>query len=222
MAAVPIKAEYGPTLGRLLSPRWRSAPPWARAAAIVSAVGLLALVLAATLALLNGTVSHSGRVPFSFQYRDLHRVVPDPGGYVKLERRSPSGRLEDSFAVQPLRLPSYSGDPAAELALYATSYLHGLSRRYAHFALRGEGTPQGEGTTAVSGVPTYDLFYTAVVAGRRMYGRDVLLVPERSGARDGVVIVMLSSPAANSHVTSPLEVASTGVLARPLKTFALG
>jgi hypothetical protein len=222
MAAVPIKAEYGPTLGRLLSPRWRAAHPRARGAAIVSAGVLLALVLAAVLGLLNGTFSHSGPVPFSFHYRDLHRVAPDPGGYVKLERRSPSGRLKDLFAVEPLHLPSYSGDSAAELGLYATGYLHGLSRRYAHFALRGEGTPQGEGTTANSSLPTYDLFYTAVVEGRRMYGRDVLLVPERSGAREGVIIVMLSSPAANSRVTSPLEVASTGVLARPLKTFTLG
>lgn len=221
MAAVPIKPEYGPTLGRLLAPRWRAAGPRARAAAIVSAGVLLALALAAALALINGTFSHPGPVPFSFNYRDLHRVAPDPGGYVKLERRSPTGRLEDSFAVEPLRLPRYSGDPAAELALYATSYLHGLSRRYLRFELRGEGAPQGEGTTASSSLPTYDLFYTALVEGRRTYGRDVLLLPERSGAREGVVIVMLSSPAASSRITSPLEVASVGVLARPLKTFTL-
>jgi hypothetical protein len=222
MATVPIKAEYGPTLGRLLTPRWRGARPRTRAAAVVSASVLLALLLAATLALLNGTFSHAGSVPFSFNYRDLHRVAPDRGGYVKVQRRSPAGRLEDSFAVDPLRLRSYSGDPTAQLALYATSYLHGLSRRYPHFVLRGEGTPRGEGTTAIASLPTYDLFYTAVVEGRRMYGRDVLLLPERSGAREGVVIVMLSSAKANSRITSPLEVASVGVLARPLKTFSLG
>jgi hypothetical protein len=32
---------------------------------------------------------------------------------------------------------------------------------------------------------------------------------------------MLTSPSANSQVDSPLEVASTGVLLRPLKTFTL-
>jgi hypothetical protein len=36
------------------------------------------------------------------------------------------------------------------------------------------------------------------------------------------VIVMLTSPTANAQVTAPLEVASAGVLLRPLKTFALG
>jgi hypothetical protein len=222
MAAVPIRAEYGPTLGRLLSPRWRAASPKARGAAIVTAGVLLALALVAALALLNGSYSHAGPVPFSFNYRDLHRVAPDPGGYVKVERRSARGRLEDSFAVRPLHLPPYSGDPAAELPLYATSYIQGLSRRYAHFALRGEGAPHAQGITATSSLPTYDVFYTTVVEGRRMYGRDVLLMPERSGARAGVDIVMLSAQRASSHVTSPLEVASVGVLARPLKTFTLG
>jgi hypothetical protein len=33
---------------------------------------------------------------------------------------------------------------------------------------------------------------------------------------------MLTAPKANPQVTSPLEVASTGVLLRPLTTFTLG
>jgi hypothetical protein len=37
-----------------------------------------------------------------------------------------------------------------------------------------------------------------------------------------VSIVMLTSPTANAQVTSPSEVASAGVLLRPLKTFTLG
>jgi hypothetical protein len=37
-----------------------------------------------------------------------------------------------------------------------------------------------------------------------------------------VIIVMLTSPTADAQVTSPSEVASAGVLLRPLKTFALG
>jgi hypothetical protein len=55
-----------------------------------------------------------------------------------------------------------------------------------------------------------------------MWGRDVLLLPERQGAREGVDIVMLSSPTANSAVTSPMEVGSAGVLLRPLRSFAFG
>jgi hypothetical protein len=64
--------------------------------------------------------------------------------------------------------------------------------------------------------------YTTIVAGRRMLGRNVLLLHERSGQRSGVEIVMLTAPGANPQITEPLEVGSTGVLLRPLKTFALG
>jgi hypothetical protein len=221
MAAAPIKAEYGPTLGRLLSQRWRSASPSLRVAAIVAAILLLALTIAAVDALLNRSFSHAGRVPFSFNYRGLHRVAPDPGGYVKLERRGADGRLKASFAVEPLRLPAYSGDPAGELPLYATGYVRGLSRSLPRFVLRAEGFLRSEGTAKVVGPAGYDVFYSALIEGRKMYGRNELVVPERPGAREGVDIVMLSAPAASSHGTSPLEVATSGVLARPLRTFTL-
>jgi hypothetical protein len=216
MVAVPIKAEYGPTLGRLLSPRWRAASPLTRRVVMASIVGLLALIVAAALTLENARFSHGGKVPFSFSYRSLYRVTPDPGGYVKVRRRGPGGTLEDSFAVEPLQLPAYSGELFGELPVYAASYIQGMRRRYPDFVLRGEGK------TRVNSVSAYDVLYTAVVRGQRMYGRDVLLLPQRSGAREGVAIVMLTSPTASSQVTSPLQVASAGVLSRPLKTFTLG
>jgi hypothetical protein len=81
---------------------------------------------------------------------------------------------------------------------------------------------RGEGKTRVNAVPAYNVEYTTRVAGRTMFGRDVLLVAQRPGEREGVNIVMLTSPTANAQVTSPLEVASEGVLLKPLKTFTLG
>jgi hypothetical protein len=223
MAAAPIKPEYGPTLGRLLSPRWRSTSRSLRIAAIVSSVLLLALAIVAVDRLLNRSFSHAGRVPFSFNYRGLHRVPPDPGGYVKVERRGADGRLKASFAVEPLRVPAYSGDPAGELPLYATDYVRARSRSIAHFVLRAEGFLRSEGTAKIAGPGGYDVFYTALIEGRKVYGRDELVLPERPGAREGVDIVMLSAPASSSHGTSPLEVATkSDVLARPLRTFTLG
>ena len=47
----------------------------------------------------------------------------------------------------------------------------------------------------------------------------MLLVPPREGAREGVVIAMRSAADATKEVKAPSEVASTGVLLRPLKTF---
>jgi hypothetical protein len=216
MAAVPMKPEYGPTLGRLLSPRWRAASPLARGVVVAAAVGLLALLVGVALTLENAGFSHGGKLPFSFAYRSLYRVAPDPGGYVKVQRRRADGTLEDSYAVEPLLLPPYSGELSGELPVYAAGHIRSLEQRDTGFVLRGEGK------TRVNAVPAYQVLYTAVVEGRTMYGRDVLLLPERHGAREGVEIVMLTSPTANSQVDSPLEVASTGVLLRPLKTFTFG
>jgi hypothetical protein len=216
MVAVPIKPEYAPTLGQLLSPRWRGASPLARGTAMAAGVLLLALLVAAVLTLENATFSHGGKVPFSFAYRGLWRVAADPGGYVKVQRRRPSGALEDSYAVAPLVLPPYSGELSGELPLYASGYIRALAQRDPGFVLRGEGK------TRVNGVPAYHVLYSALVEGRRMLGRNVLLLPERAGAREGVEIVMRTSPTANPQVESPLEVALTGVLLRPLKTFSFG
>jgi hypothetical protein len=215
MAAVPIKPEYGPTLGRLLSPRWHAASRLTRGVVIAALAGLLVLVVAAFLTLENAKFSHGGKLPFSFSYRSLYRVAPSPGGFVKIQRRR-GGVLLDSYAVQPLLLPPYAGGLSAELPLYAEGYIGTLRRRYTDFVLRGEGK------TRVNAVPAYNVEYTALVEGRTMWGRDVLLLPQRPAAREGVEIVMLTSPTADAQVTTPLEVASDGVLLRPLKTFTFG
>lgn len=216
MAAVPIKPQYGPTLGRLLSPWWRRLSAGTRVLVLAGCAAVLALMIGAILTLENAHYSHGAPLPFSFSYRSLYRVRPDPGGYVKLQRRGAGGRLEDSFAVEPLTLPPYGGGESGELPLYAEGYIRGLRARDSEFVL------YGEGKTRVNNVPGYDVLYTTRVEARTMWGRDVLLLPEKPGARRGVDIVMLTSPTADAQVTSPLEVASAGVLLRPLKTFSFG
>ena len=216
MFAVPIKPQYGPTLGRLLSPRWRAASALVRALVIAACAGTIAVIAGAVFTLENATYSRGGRVPFSFSYRSLYRVRPDPGGYVKVQRRRADGTLEDSFAVGPLTLPPYSGGLSGELPLYAADYIRRLAARYRAFVLRGEGK------TRVNTMSAYDVLYTARVEGRTMWGRDVLLLPERPGVREGVDIVIFTAPTANARIISPLEVATTGVLLRPLKTFRFG
>ncbi|HWG08333.1 MAG TPA: hypothetical protein VN672_04925 [Solirubrobacteraceae bacterium] len=216
MASVPIKPEYGPTLGRLLSPRWNAASPFTRWLVRAGAVGLIALLVGVFLTLENAHYSHDGSLPFSFSYRGLYRVAPDRGGYVKLERHSADGPLLDSFAVEPLTLPPYTGGQTGELALYSAAYIQHLRASDRDFVLRGEGK------TRVNTVPAYQVVYTTTVGGQEMYGRNVLLLRQRPRARRGVNIVMLTSPTANAQVTSPMEVASEGVLLRAVKTFTLG
>lgn len=217
MLVVPMKPEYGPTLGRLLAPRWRAASRPARLMVIAAGVGLVLAFIAAALTLENAMFSHRGKVPFSFNYRDLYHVKPDPGGYVKIESRWPDGALKYSFAVNPLVLPAYSIEQNGELPLYASGFIRALARRSQGFALRGDGKAKVN-----SKLVGYQVLYTADVEGRPMFGRDVLLLPPVRGARTGVTIVMLTSPTASTQITSPLEVGSTGVLLRPLKTFAFG
>jgi len=212
MASVPLKSQYGPTLGRLLEPRWRSAAPALRGLAIVVVVGLLAFAVGAVLTLLNAEYSHGGPVPFSFQYKGLYRTASDPGGYVKVARSS-GGRLEDSYAVAPLVVAPYRGSVTGELPLTAADYVHALAARFADFRMEGEGK-----TRISSSLQGYEVLYTALVAGREMWGRDVMLLPHRPGARAGVTIEMLSSEPA----TISLPVASSGVLETPLKSFAFG
>jgi hypothetical protein len=212
-----MKAEYGPTLGRLLAPRWRASPRGVRAAVIAAAVVLVVAVVGAGLTLENARYSHGGPVPFSFSYRGLYKTTPDRGGYVKVQSRYANGALKYSFAVDPLRLPPYSGELFGELPLYAASYATALSHRYRGFVLEGEGK-----TKVNTNLVGYDVLYTAEVDGEEMYGRDVLMLPSRPGVREGVDIVMLTSTTASKEITSPLEVAATGVLLRPLKSFSFG
>jgi len=217
MAALPMKAQYGPTLGRLLAPRWHAASFAARVSVVVAGVAFVGALLALGLTLANATYSRGGPVPFSFSYRYLYSVAPDPGGYVKVQSHWPDGALKYSYAVDPLRLPRYAGGLSGELPMYVAGYVPILSRRYPHFALRGEGRTKVNNT-----LTGYQVLYTADVQGQKMYAREVLLLPERPGVREGVDIVMLTSPTASAQVRSPLEVATTGVLLRPLKSFAFG
>jgi hypothetical protein len=217
LPAVPIKPAYAPTLGRLLSPWWQSASALVRVLTLVLVAGVIALALGAFLTLENAHYSHGGSVPFHFSYRSLYRVAPEPGGFVRLERHDSEGWLEDSFAVEPLTLPPYSGEQSGELPIYSAHYIETLRAHAQGFVLRGEGK-----TRINTGRPAYEVVYTEQLDGRTMWGRNVFLLPERLGARKGVTVVMLTSPTADAQVTTPLEVASTGVLLRPLKTLAFG
>jgi len=216
VAAVPVKPEYGPTLGRMLSPRWRRASRLARGVVIAACVLLLALIAGLVLTLEPARYSHGGGFPFSFTYRGLYRQAPEPGGYARVAAHYPDGSVKYSFAVNPLVLPPYKGEASGAVPVYATGYWHHVEARFPGLKRRGEGK------TRVNKVPAYQVLYDVRLDGREEYGRNVLLLPEHPGARRGVEIVMLTAAGASSEVKEPSEVASGGVLLRPLKTFSFG
>lgn len=212
MASVPLKPQYGPTLGTLLAPRWHAARPVWRALALASGAAVLALVGYVALNLLDASYSHGAPVPFSFKYKGLYKTTPNPGGYVKVTRQS-GGRLEDSYAVAPLRLEAYRGNVSGALPVAAAAYVQALAHRFVNFRFEGEGK-----TRISSTLGGYEVLYSASITGRTMHGRDVMLLPPRSGGGEGVVVEMLS----NEPVTVSEPVASSGVLEVPLKSFSFG
>ncbi len=212
MASVPLKPQYGPTLGALLAPRWHAARPVWRALAVAAGAAVLALAGYVALNLLDASYSHGAPVPFSFKYKGLYRTAPDPGGYVKVTRES-GGRLEDSYAVARLRGGAYTGNVSGALPVAAAAYAQTLAHRFARFRFEGEGK-----TRISSTLGGYEVLYSASIDGRSMHGRDVMLLPERSGAREGVVVEMLTA----EPVTVSEPVASSGVLEVPLKSFSFG
>jgi hypothetical protein len=219
MVAVPLKSEYRPTLGQLLAPRWRRSSRMLRALAVLAGALILAVLVGGVLTLESPHFSHGGAVPFSFSYKGLDRTRPEAGAYVEVQHLR-GGLLEDSFAVRPLTLPPYRGQPSGALALYAVGYIHRLAERLPGFELRGEGVTQND---SLAHYTTYNVFYTTKVRGRNFFGRDVLVLTQRPGVRRGVDIAMLTSAeSSDRQIVSPLSVGTVGVLERPLGTFTLG
>jgi len=212
VSAPPVKSEYGPTLGQLLAPGWRARSRAARRGLVAAAVGGVALVAGVALSLLDASYSHGGVTPFSFHYRGLYRTAPAPGELVRLVRYR-GGRLQDLFAVSPLKLAPYGGSQTAELPLYAAGRIDELSRRYPGFDL------VGEGAVKVNTVPGYSIYFWLTRDGRTLYGRDTLLLPDQLSPREGVIITAISEP--RGMVTSATLVGAYDVLQTPLHSFTL-
>jgi hypothetical protein len=159
--------------------------------------------------------SHSGRVSFSFTYlSSLHRVHPGPGEFVRLERTS-RGRVIESVAVKPLELDPYHGDPQAELPIYAAAYTRGLAPTLPGFV------SLGDGKIKVANAPAYYVYYQLGQSANPLYGRDYLVVPDRPGARSGVIIVLRATPAGGAiNLNTP--VGANGDLYTLLTNFRLG
>jgi hypothetical protein len=217
---VPVKPQYGPTLATLLVPYWRAGPRAVRATALLLGGAALALAVGAVLTLLNSHYAHAAKPAFHFSYRSLSRVKPEAGGYVRVQARKGDGTLKFSFAVNPLELPPYEGALTGEIPIYASEFIHALRTRHPDIRLRGEGWSRL--SSSLNTLTGYQIAYNALVEGRPVLVREMLMLPETPGARRGVDIVMLTAVGAEPQTTSPLEVAIAGVMQRPLKTFAFG
>jgi hypothetical protein len=217
VTAAPVKPEFGPALPELLRRRLDRAPAWARRglwAAVVAATA--AIVVAVGLLASKPSYSHGGALPFSFPYSPrLHRVASHPGGFVRVEQRR-AGRLVQSFEVAPLRLGAYEGRMFAELPLFADGYIRRLRSTLPGFQLVYEGrTP-----------PTNPLGYQILYsyrgpAGEDVFGRDELLLRDRPGAREALLLVMRATRLAGV-IYAPAVGVDGGSLTQIVNDFSYG
>jgi hypothetical protein len=218
MRAPSVKPQYGPTLAELMAPRWRAASGGQRR--LFATAVLLVLAAAITLVITRPRASsfvyRGAPIAFNLTYPSpLRSVPPRAGADMRIEARSPTGRLLDWFEVDPLRLGPYSGEISGQLPVFATSYIAGLARRVPGFRL------QSETKTRINLIAGYSVTYSGRIAGQLMYGRAVMLVAALTGVRDGVILNMGTVPSPTLDPT-PDQVGSTDVLEKPFRSFRFG
>ncbi len=209
-----VRPEFGPTLPALLHRRLGIAPR-----ATLAAFALVVVAAAAAIAVrvsADDTVElvHRGQPTFTMLYapQGVRPAPPRGGELVRLAARTRGVVL--SVTVRPLRLPPYRGFATGALPIYAEHHMAGLRRRLEGFDLRGEGKAR------VNDVPGYQIGFRAGSAPRRIYGRDLLVVPDRPGARDGVVVSMLQQN--TGAALGPADLEAIDVAKKAFRSFRFG
>ena len=163
-----------------------------------------------------GQTSYVVREPVAFNLRAGDVLVRRPARgdeLLHLERRRGDLFLQ-SFAVAPLALAPYRGEAGGVLPIAADREIEALARRWPEFEL------VQEGKTRINEVPGYAIVFQARLGERRLFGREVLLPEPRPGARGGVRLLILATPAAG--VSRATEVGVRGVTKTPYRTFRFG
>jgi hypothetical protein len=203
-----VAPEYRPTLREELAPRPRGVR---RAVYGLIGVATLAAVVAIAPRSLGGEERIIRARPIAFNLRPppgMDEVRPGAGEVFKLERPG-----LDSFSVAPLRVPAYRGDPGGILPVVAARELDALQRRFPGFE------PVEEGKARVNEVPAYSIAFR-ISRSPRQYGRLVLLLQPVPGARDGVKLLLTSTPKAGAGKAA--DVGVEGQLKIAYRSFRFG
>lgn len=185
MPAPLVRPEFGPTLAALVRRRLGVAERTTVLAALALGIAAVAIMLVARwVETPDGeVVVHRGDPVFNLVYSPdaLSRVTPRPGELIRLEARR--GALRMSVVARALRLPEYRGDVSRGLLpVYAEGYADELRRSLPGFRLTDEGKAR------VNDFPGYQLGFRAGPPGRRIKGRDLLLVEQELGPRMAVAV----------------------------------
>jgi hypothetical protein len=207
-----VRPEYGPSLPALLRARLGIPARVTTAIALVVVVGAVAAVLV----LRGGDLAyvHRSAPQFNLRYASvLHRSPPKPGILMQLVGRRGKLFLQ-SLTVRPLRLPPYRGAVSGLLPVFAEPHVRAVSRRFEGFVALDEGKAR------IRDAPGYQVGFRARLDGRTVFGREVLLVPNQPGVRDGLVITVLQTHAAGAHAVD--DVGTVSAIKKPFRSIAFG
>ena len=208
-----IKAEYGPTLSRLVAAR-------SLAVRVVAATLAVLIVAGAAFVAITSRADETAvlvRKPLTFNltYGGQWDRVERPGTLLALRNTGERGLFLDSYAIRDLRLPAYRGVAGGMLPIYANGYVQDVRTRYQGFEFVSEGRAR------INNAIGYEVTFRARSGSRRLYGRHYLLVEEEpDGRRHGVVIELESTPAAGTP--SADDIGNHGALKTPLRSFRFG
>ncbi|HEV2752282.1 MAG TPA: hypothetical protein VGV36_00460, partial [Solirubrobacteraceae bacterium] len=190
-----VKPGFGPSAPQLLG----RLPRWAQVVFAVLAAALVALAAWWVVAGRNAGEEFTvvpGPVPFNLTWGEEFERVQRDGALLALEHRREDGLFISSFTVRPMTLPPYRGRSSGFLPLFATFHIDDLREREADFQLVGEGKAR------INLVPGYEGVFRTKRSGadreRTIYGRDVMLVPDVPGARQGVLLQLRATPASRT------------------------
>jgi hypothetical protein len=216
LKTAPVKAEYAPTLPQLLAPRIDSLPRIVVRILAVAALVVAAAVILLALRLRDPVFSYAGTPAFSTSYsRALTKEPTGPHGPILSLRQNSSVGLEASLQITRLALPPYQGEISGQLPVVASAMIARMAAANSTFV------PWSRGRARINLVPGYSFTFQETVDGRPYWGRDVLITPDLSGDRTGLLISMLTDPTplittATKPVT-PDDVGSVGVLFDPFE-----
>jgi hypothetical protein len=177
---------------------------------------LVLLAIALLVGLTGGSSSAAGKrivrkAPIAFNLgvtSGMRQLTPAAGDWLHLERKG-----QDSMVISPLRLPAYKGDVGGILPVVASRELDALKQRFPDLE------PVEEGKARINQVAGYTLVFR-VSRKPRTYGRLTLLPQPTPGARDGVKLLLLATPAGGAGKAS--DVGTSGQLKTPYRSFRFG
>jgi hypothetical protein len=161
--------------------------------------GAVAIVLALSTPPSPGTqVTHAQPPVFNVLYPPglMHRAHARPGELMRIEGHR--GKLTIEIVVRPLRLPHYSGDVThGLLPVYADRFADAQAKILPGFVLTSEGRAR------VNNGVGYEIGFQSVRPQQRVYGLDVLLVPDDMTEGKGLVTLSLRQTKPGGAFTKP-------------------